>query len=63
MKNIIIELHNVLNMIKGITAGYGSRTLKEDFMLIEREGDGVYQVQITKIGDKDKTIDDFQYML
>jgi hypothetical protein len=44
---IIHELHNLLNMLKGFTAGYKSSNSKE--MLIEKEGQ-VYKITIEEIG-------------
>lgn len=56
MKTRIImhELHNLLNMLKGFTAGYKSSNGKE--MLIEKEGQ-VYKITIEEIGEG--SVEDF----
>jgi hypothetical protein len=38
MKKAIIKLHEVLNLLKGFEAGYGSDSLSQGKMLIEYEG-------------------------
>lgn len=47
-RNIIHQLHNLLNMIKGFSAGYTSSNDQE--MLIEKEG-VVYKISIETIGE------------
>ncbi len=32
-------------------------------MLLEREGDGVYAIEVIKIGEKRTSIEDFDYIL
>lgn len=50
MKNmkLIHQLHTVLNMIKGFTAGYTSSN--KDQMLVEHEG-AVYKVTLEYLGE------------
>lgn len=38
MNEIIIELHKILNMLKGFSAGYGSDSLAQGRMLVEYDG-------------------------
>lgn len=61
MIHIINELHKILSLIKGLEPAHGAPS--KGIMLLEREGDGIYKIEITKIGEKDSTIKDFTYML
>lgn len=38
MGQVIIVLHNVLNLLKGFNAGYSTATFQDGKMLIEHEG-------------------------
>lgn len=61
MIHIINDLAKVLNLIKGLNVAHGAP--KNGIMLLEREGDGVYKIEITKIGEKNSSIQDFDYLL
>lgn len=47
-REIITKLHEVLNMIKGFTAGYSSATFEDGYMMIEYNGKR-YVVKLTEI--------------
>ena len=38
MREIIIKLHDILNMCKGFVAGYGSESIEKCRMLVEYNG-------------------------
>lgn len=38
MNEIIIRLHEILNLLKGFSAGYGSDSLSQGKMLVEYNG-------------------------
>lgn len=38
MRQIIVQLHKILNMVKGFTAAYGSDTVGQGKMIIDYEG-------------------------
>lgn len=60
MRAIITKLNEVLNLIKGFTAGYGSDTFRDGYMLLTYEGKR-YAVKITEIENpSENTFDDIR---
>ena len=54
MSELINTIHTVLNMVKGFTVGYGSKTMSDGRMFIEYDG-VKYFVQITKVDDQNRS--------
>lgn len=54
MSELINKLHIVLNMVKGFTVGYGSKTMSDGRMFIEYDN-VKYLVQITKVDDQNRS--------
>lgn len=47
----VIEIHKVLNQIKGFDAGYSSSTADDGYMLIRKDGRS-YAVKITEMPER-----------
>ena len=66
MNELIIKLHEVLNLIKDFTIGYGSNSLRDGRMLIVYK-DKRYAVRIVEFenpSDNDwKNIDNLKYQI
>ncbi len=55
---IVVRLHEILNMIKDFTAGYSTKNAGDGYMLIQHKGKR-YAVKITEIKNpSEKAIDD-----
>lgn len=55
MRDLIIRLHEIINLIKDFTAGYGSETLSDGKMLIEYKGKR-YAVKIEEIQNPSENV-------
>lgn len=66
MNELIIKLHEVLNLIKDFTVGYGNNSLRDGRMLIVYKGKR-YAVRIVEFenpSDNDwKNIDNLKYQI